>query len=260
MRVQGTERDTGDRRKSGQRRDLVLYATPEGARTVHSAVRAKILTLLGSGDLPFDEIVRLCGRAKSTVSAHLKVLLEDGIIGSKTDPSDERKKIFYLASPPVGNLSASLSAVITEPARTISFESDPFGFYRYMFRTIRVSLLSEGINIDPVLRESGRMVGGALAPEITDTDLTTLLSRLKTFWEKNNLGRLEVESSTPLVLRVYDCFECGDLPDLGRPACAFDSGVLEAVFSRHFAREFRAEETACYAMGDDHCRFVIAPV
>ncbi len=122
--------------------------------------------------------------------------------------------------------------MITEPPDDL-FRVRSFGFYRYMFRTIRVSLLSEGINIDPVLRESGRMVGGALAPEITDTDLTTLLSRLKTFWEKNNLGRLEVESSTPLVLRVYDCFECGDLPDLGRPACAFDSGVLEAVFSRH---------------------------
>gem|GEM_PF-6153567 len=32
---------------------------------------------------------------------------------------------------------------------------DPFKFYRLMFRTIRVSLLKEGIDIDPVLRNAG---------------------------------------------------------------------------------------------------------
>jgi len=56
---------------------------------------------------------------------------------------------------------------------------------------------------------------------------------------------------------VYDCFECGDLPQLGRPACAFDSGVLKAVFSRFFESDQQVTETACYAMGDDHCRFLI---
>jgi hypothetical protein len=76
---------------------------------------------------------------------------------------------------------------------------------------------------------------------------------------KNNLGTLEVESTEPLVMRVYDCFEFGSLPELGRPTCAFDLGVLQAIFTRHYRIPRLVDETAFYAMGEDHCRFVIAP-
>jgi uncharacterized protein len=237
-----------------------LFSTPAGIRTVGSPVRVKILSVLSTRELAFDEIVRLSGRAKSTVSVHLRGLEEDGIIGSKADPKDERKKIFFLRSTSLGNLSAGhlVDDAKGRAGLRIS-ESDPFGFYRYMFRTIRVSLLAEGINIDPVLRESGFRVGRTLATNLADKDLPTLLKKLGVFWKKHNLGTLQVESLAPLTLKASDCFECGDLPQLGRPACAFDSGILEAVFSDHFGNEQAVSETACYAMGDDHCRFVITP-
>ncbi len=236
-----------------------LFSTPAGIRTVQSPVRVKILSVLSTRDLPFDEIVRLSGRAKSTVSVHLKGLEQDGIISSRPDPGDERKKIFSLRSQALGNLTGRVALDDADLPGRLADGRDPFGFYRYMFRTIRVSLLAEGINIDPVLRESGNRVGRTIAADLADKDLPALLEKLQTFWKRHNLGTLEVESLTPLTLRAYDCFECGDLPQLGRPACAFDSGVLEAVFSDHFGHSLQADETACYAMGDDHCRFVISP-
>jgi predicted hydrocarbon binding protein/predicted transcriptional regulator len=245
---------------SGDPPAIGLFSTPAGIRTVDSPVRVKILSVLSTRDLTFDEIVRLSGRAKSTVSVHLRGLEEDGIIGSRADPKDERKKIFFLRSANLGNLSAGLPfADAQDRAGTLISESDPFGFYRYMFRTIRVSLLAEGINIDPVLRESGVRVGRTLATNLADRDLSVLLEKLGVFWKAHNLGTLEVESLAPLTLKAYDCFECGDLPQLGRPACAFDSGILEAVFSDHFKKEQAVNETSCYAMGNDHCRFVIVP-
>jgi uncharacterized protein len=239
---------------------VALYSTPAGIRTVRSPVRVKILSVLSTRDLTFDEIVRLSGRAKSTVSIHLRGLEEDGIIGSKTDPHDERKKIFFLLSHSLGNLTAGLAADdAADRAGRLADSDDPFGFYRYMFRTIRVSLLAEGINIDPVLFASGNQVGRTLAASLADRRLPVLLEKLGAFWRKHNLGTLEVESLAPLTLRAYDCFECGSLPQLGRPACAFDSGILDALFSAHFKKPQQVEETACYAMGDDHCRFVITP-
>jgi hypothetical protein len=66
-----------------------------------------------------------------------------------------------------------------------------------------------------------------------------------------------VDGLSPLVLTVTDCFECADLPAIGRPACAFESGILAAVFSGYFGGEPDIRETACYAMGDWCCRFVI---
>lgn len=236
-----------------------LFSTPAGIRTVQSPVRVKILSVLSTRDLTFEEIVQLSGRAKSTVSVHLKGLEQDGIIGSRADPGDERKKIFFLRSQALGNLTGRVAVDDMDlPGRLIA-DSDPFGFYRYMFRTIRISLLAEGINIDPVLHESGNRVGRTIAGDLAEAELPALLEKLRQFWKRHNLGTLEVESLAPLTLLAYDCFECGDLPQLGRPACAFDSGILEAVFSDHFKKSQQVDETACYAMGDDHCRFVITP-
>ncbi|MCK9580758.1 MAG: ArsR family transcriptional regulator [Methanoregula sp.] len=253
------------RKKTGDPRQddlpaIGLFSTPAGIRTVGSPVRVKILSVLSTRNLTFEEIVRISGRAKSTVSVHLKGLEQDGIIGSKTDPEDERKKIFFLRSHSLGNLSGGITVDEgVDLAGQLISGNDPFGFYRYMFRTIRVSLLSEGINIDPVLHESGNRVGRTIAANLTDESLPVLLEKLSDFWQKHKLGTLEVESLAPLTLKAYDCFECGDLPQLGRPACAFDSGILEVVFSEHFKKEQQVDETACFAMGDDHCRFVITP-
>jgi len=238
-----------------------LFATPSGVRAVQSKAQTEILSVLAERELPFDEIVQRSGKAKSTVSVHLQGLVRDGIVAEKTDADDSRKKIFFLRSPYIGGLAAQ-KPVIRDSAEQVARlvdGPDPFKFYRLMFRTIRVSLLKEGIDIDPVLRNAGYHVGERVYSAIAARDLEKLLKNTESFWKRNSLGVLEVESTAPLVVRVYDCFECGSLPQLGRPACAFDCGVLGAVFTRHFRRPQRVDETACYAMGDDHCRFVIAP-
>ena len=75
---------------------IELFATPEGVLAIKSPVRVKILSMLRDGDLSFDEIVKLSGRAKSTVSSHLKSMTRDGIISSRINPKDGRKKIFFI--------------------------------------------------------------------------------------------------------------------------------------------------------------------
>lgn len=221
----------------------------------------KILEMLARGELSFDEIVQGSGKAKSTISVHLRQLVREGILSEKTHPDDSRKKIFLIRSSCIGNLSAKFSEATDSAgpsAPDLLAGDDPFRFYRLMFRTIRVSLLREGINIDPMLEEAGFRVGEALFPAIAGPDFATTLEKLARFWKEHNLGTIEVESLDPVILKNYDCFECGDLPQLGRPACAFDAGILRAVFSRLLGTGQIVTETACYAMGDDHCRFVIA--
>ncbi|WP_321507531.1 V4R domain-containing protein [uncultured Methanoregula sp.] len=242
--------------------DVGLFSTKYGIRTVVSPTRVQILSLLSKTELPFDEIVKKMDKAKSTVSIHLRGLEQAGIIGGKTDPNDSRRKIFFFRSQFIGGLATKKPVICDDNneflTRQVS-DTDPFRFYRLMFRTIRVSLLTEGINIDPVLRKAGCDVGERVYPVISAPDLASFLKKTAKFWKTNSLGLIKIESMAPLVLVVYDCFECGSLPQLGRPACAFDSGILEAVFSRHFKKRQQVTETACFAMGDDHCRFVIVP-
>ncbi|MFA5332264.1 MAG: V4R domain-containing protein [Methanoregula sp.] len=251
-----------ERKKCVPSSGIGLFATPDGIRAVKSPTRVRILSVLSGKELPFDEIVRLSGKAKSTVSVHLKGLEREGILCGKCDPGDSRKKIFYIRSDHIGDLAGNRPVIRDDNADILARleqDPDPFRFYRLMFRTIRVSLLTEGINIDPVLQKAGYHVGERIYSCIAAPDLPAILEKTAGFWKTNNLGKLEIESLQPLVLDVYDCFECGSLPQLGRPACAFDSGVLQAIFSRHFRETQQVTETACYAMGDDHCRFVVEP-
>jgi len=240
-----------------------IFATEGGIRTVESPVRAKILAVLRGRELSFQEIVDSTQKAKSTVSAHLRALLKEGIIGEKPDLTDSRRKIFYVRSRFLGEISPDISCKDDDQGQMVSAflgSSDPSTFYKLMFRTIRVSLMSKGINIDPILREAGFRIGQGVYAAVASSDLSVLLDKTVRFWKQHNLGQVVVENRSPVTLIVYDCFECDDLPYLGRPACAFDAGILEAVFTSYFGADQMATELRCYAMGDDHCKFVIKPV
>ncbi|NYB51017.1 MAG: ArsR family transcriptional regulator [Methanobacteriaceae archaeon] len=238
---------------------IELFATPGGVKAIKSPVRVKILSVLREGDLSFDEIVKLSGRAKSTVSSHLKAMTRDGIINARLDPKDARKKIFFIQSEYIGKLhqqqlQEDISSYIQ---RYIASENDPFEFFRLIFHTLRISLLTQGVDIDPILHEAGLKVGEALYEKVKDPDMEKFLTNISSFWETHSLGRIEVKNLNPLTISVEDCFECSGLPYLGRPACAFDSGILESLFSLYHEEEAKVSETECYALGDSACRFVI---
>ncbi len=240
--------------------EIDLYSTPDGTRAIENPVRRAILAALREHEYTFDEIVTLAGRAKSTVSVHLQDLTAAGVIGSRVDPEDARRKIFFL--------TGELVAIVTPEDRVADAlaayagayragSGDPFVFYKLAFRTVRVSLMREGILLDPLLTRAGERVGEELYPAVAALETGQFCANIARFWDEHQLGRVEVAGTEPLTLLVYDCFECIDLPVTGKPSCAFDSGVLRALFSRHYGRPATAVETRCYSMGFDHCRFEI---
>jgi predicted hydrocarbon binding protein/DNA-binding HxlR family transcriptional regulator len=237
-----------------------LFSTPKGLYVVDSPIRIKILNLLREKERKFDEIVDLSGKAKSTISEHLKKLYEEGIVDSKIDPEDARKKIFSLKSEYLGELSRE--KLFKEDLKKyvqsyLESDGSPFEFFRLLFQTMRVSLISQGISVDPILHEAGFQVGETLYPSLKAPDDQKFLENIAQFWDSHQLGRVELKSTDPLVINVYDCFECKGLPYMGKTACAFDSGLLMALFSAHYNKPREVTETKCYATGDDYCQFFV---
>jgi predicted hydrocarbon binding protein len=242
---------------------IKIFSTKTGVNIVQSPIKAQILSILKEGGLSGSQIVSATKRSKSTISAHLQDLEDAGIIDWVIDPEDRRRKIYFINSRFLGDLSSpqELEDDVNEFLEEyVTKSDDPFKFFRYMFRTIRVALLDEGINIDPILRNAGFKVGKTFYKKLKGGDIKELTENLISFWETNNLGNIEIQSIKPLIIQSYDCFECEDLPQLGKPACAFDSGLLEGIFSNYYGQEVEAEETKCYAQGDNFCQFVIKPV
>jgi predicted hydrocarbon binding protein len=241
-------------------RDIDLYSTPGGTRAVGNPVRRTILAALREREHTFEELVTLAGRAKSTISVHLQDLAAAGVIDSRSDPLDARKKVFFLTGELIAIVSPEDRIADGLAAYAGAYRAgggDPFAFYRLAFRTIRVALMQEGVLLDPLLTRAGERIGEELYPAVADPETGAFCTQIARFWEEHRLGRIEVAETKPPVLLVYDCFECADLPVTGKPACALDTGILRALFSRHYGRPASAIETRCYSMGFDHCRFEI---
>ncbi|NYB52660.1 MAG: ArsR family transcriptional regulator [Methanobacteriaceae archaeon] len=239
---------------------IKIFSTNSGINIIQSPIKAQILSLLKEGGMSGSQIVSSTKRSKSTISAHLQDLEDNGIIDWVIDPEDRRRKIYYINSRYLGDVSPEnkIEDNIDHYLQQQILESeDPLKFFRFMFRAIRVSLMDEGINIDPILRNAGFKVGETFYEKLETPDINQFIENIIKFWEKNQLGRIIVKSTDPLIIQAYDCFECEDLPQIGRPACAFDSGVLEAFFSRFFQEKVEVEEVKCFAQGDDYCQFMV---
>lgn len=239
---------------------IKIFGSQAGVNIIESPIKAKILSILEEKESSGVEIVSLTGKSKATISAHLHDLVDMGIIDSKPHPTDGRSKLFFIKSSYIGGLSREndfkkeMDSYIT---KNVVESRDPFEFFRFVFRTIRVALMEEGFNIDPILYNAGFKVGSTFYDNLKDTETEVMVDKIANFWQENKLGRIEIEKLEPLTLRAYDCFECEDLPKIGRSACAFDSGILEALFSAHFSKEVDVEEVKCYAKGDNYCCFIV---
>jgi len=63
---------------------------------IRSPMKYEILELLRHNEMNFEEIVENTSKSKAAVSLHLKDLKEEGIVKYKSDPHDNRKRIFTL--------------------------------------------------------------------------------------------------------------------------------------------------------------------
>lgn len=85
-------------------------------------------------------------------------------------------------------------------------------------------------------------------------DLITLLADYKigivdVFDEKEEDGVKKLD------IRVYECIECAGLPNIGRPICYFEAGVITGVFRELTKKDVNAEEKRCWTSGFSFCQF-----
>ncbi len=235
-----------------------------GVNVVKSPVKLTILSMLKDTDMEFDEIVKNTGKSKSTISVHLKSLREDGIVNYRFDANDHRKKIFYISSKFLGEVKSGNPKELEERKAEFIFNNivdvDNFKFSFLLFHTLRSTLIQEGININPILSETGKNMGNAIFQKLYDEDISKFSKNIEVFWKENGLGDLEIDLSGDIIdITAYDCFECGLLPKTGKPACFLDAGILEALYSSFFDMDVNVTEIKCFTMGDGCCNFLVEP-
>jgi len=244
----------------GEQQFIQLCASERGLKAIDSPLKARILEMLEEGEMDFEEIVNRSGRAKSTISAHLKALTEAGITIWRPDPADARRRLFSLN----GRILLRTLALDHDMKwaeqfipESLSPDATTRDVFSFILTTLRISLISEGIEIHPLLSQAGYRAGKAIYPLVSDEDTRVFFSRVFLFWENFGLGKMELEREDPITLVIRDCFECVDLPVTGKPECSFGAGLLSSLFSEHHGDAMTAVEKNCYAAGSNLCRFEI---
>ena len=258
---------SGSNKKVNRTRPVQIFSKNDnsvGVNVVKSPVKLTILELLKNSDMEFNEIVENTGRSKSTISVHLKSLREEGIVNYRFDPNDNRKKVFYINSRFLGEVKPSEPLELEE--RKIDFlvkhiidSGEDFEFSYLLFHTLRSTLIQEGVNIDPILKETGVNIGLSLFNKFYDEDFNMFFANIQDFWKEKGLGKISIEIGETYKITSVDCFECGLLPKTGKPACYLDAGIFEALFSSYFKHKVNVIEIKCYTMGDECCIFDIEP-
>lgn len=235
-----------------------------GVDVIKSPVKLIILSMLKDGEMEFDTIVKNTGKSKSTVSVHLKALREDGIISFKFDQEDQRKKIFYINSRFLGEIEPPEPFELEEQKVQYLLDNiinknvnEPLNFSLLLFHTFRSTLIQEGININPILNESGKRIGLALYDKLKNENTDIFIENIQNFWLDYGLGNLNFEFGDLLQITADDCFECGLLPLTGKPSCFLEAGIFESFLTSHLKSDVKITEVQCYSMGDGRCVFEV---
>jgi len=259
-----SRKDSGTPLQAG---DVRLYSTQDNVIAVDSPIKVRILGIVSSGPVAFDQIVEQTGKAKSTISVHLRDLERSGLVTSRPDTKDSRRRLIELSSAAIGRLTnADRDATILPHIHRSGKLDEPFSdddivsFFRYCVQVFRTQAMVMGINIDPVLEKTGREVGTVLARKVAGKSVEEVVKKMDTFWQAHSLGLITLAGTNPITLEVHGCFECEDLPETGHGACAFDIGILTSIFSHHLKCPVTVIEERCYSSGDDRCIFVITPI
>lgn len=245
--------------------DVRLFSTKDSVVAVDSPIKVRILEVVSSGPVPFDQIVEKTKKAKSTISVHIRDLEKAGVITSRPDPRDSRRRLIALSSSAIGRLTNADRDATAPPHLHAHGKDEPFSnedlvtFFRYVVRVFRSQSMAMGINLDPVLQRTGEEVGTVLAGKVAGKSVREVIKHVDAFWQAHGLGSISLTDSDPITIEVSGCFECEDLPLTGHGACAFDTGVLTAIFSHHLQCPVTVVEERCYSMGDDRCVFVVRP-
>jgi len=218
------------------------------------------LSELQRRDLSLSEIAVLTSKAQSTLSVHLDKMVKEGLIGYRDDPQDNRRKIFYVISRPVGSSVVPREELKKAVCNTISRSiGTPSTFLKGMIRSIVIGMESIGFNMDPVLKDIGRQMGAEISTRMKSNDVEGLIKEIKDFYMMHELGELVVFSLHPVTLIIRDEYDCSKAPDVGKTLCLLNEGILESIFEERLHMPLRVVEKDTFGVGFNMCKYVIEP-
>lgn len=242
-----------------KQRNFHVYSTECGVQSINSPMKIRILEHIQNRESILSDLAKSLKKAKSTLSIHLQELEEKGIIESKTHPQDKRKKTYQSVAQLLES-SDQPEPKIKKKLREHVKKSigNAFEFNRTVCVAVRYELGARGINVNPVLKSTGRQIGTEVAETMKSDSLEDLINEIGKFWRDHRLGKMRTQvKEKDATLFIEDCYNCSDMPNVEKPLCSLDEGMLEGILEGRLGVKADAKEIECWGTGAKHCRFKV---
>jgi len=143
------------------------------------------------------------------------------------------------------------------PARpTLSRFNAEDSKYVVNFRLVRYSELEKIVGLSAA-NTLWYNAGKSLGELAVSKGLIKNVDDLIKFVVEQRIGLVDVlsESSNKARIHVYECISCAGIPNIGRPVCYFEGGLIAGVLGKLMNRRARAIETHCWGSGYSFCGF-----
>jgi len=81
------------------------------------------------------------------------------------------------------------------------------------------------------------------------------LDEIITFFREKRIGKVTIMGKDPVRIKVDECATCSGLPEVGRPLCHFEGGLLAGLLGSTLGETIDLEEVKCWGLGDKTCLF-----
>ncbi|MFQ5761394.1 MAG: V4R domain-containing protein [Candidatus Bathyarchaeia archaeon] len=233
-------------------------------------VRASLLALLSREPHAVTELSKLLGVSKATVSYHLNNLVRTGQIkiASEETAAQGFIKKYYIASEqassPLEEKYVEMLHWMADKTRVEleDCELEPLGekIQNLLMGTLHVLQYITKEKHGQLLRNLGFQIGeNVLSRRIRGRRLPAILRGVKEVLEGSDMGIVSIMEATNAnaTLRIFDCFECVNVPNIGEIQCSFDEGSLTGILQAKLGPFYSVKEVKCQGTGHPYCEFRI---
>ncbi len=235
---------------------FVLYHTDKGLVHISNGVQVRILDELSKRNLSLTEMVEITGKAQSTLSVHLDNMVKEGVITSKEDPEDNRRKTYSISSvriaetrPPDPESLAKSKEIFSDMA------DDPESISNYMVSFLYVAMDSMGLSVGPLSKMMGGVHAQAIGGKFQKGPIEEVIDDIRKYYSFANMGKVTVFSFNPLTLIIDSKFNVskGAAEVMGMYAVGYFAKALEMVYGMSFT----AVSSEVFGPENNYFRFVL---
>lgn len=167
--------------------DFDVYQTDAGYVAVANEVRRAILAALLKKERDLNELVKITGKAKPTLSnLHMRELLSQKLIEELAHPTDARRKIYRIRAQRIGSSSVPIEKLRGAVKQYVA--ASPLAHALLLQQVAEVLLAGGARSKDVVARQATRL-GEISAGLFPGPDVREMLPRLASYWEREGITR-----------------------------------------------------------------------